>query len=64
MFRNYVGGVGGGTTQRIHAYLFDNELFRNIEVSWLGSTDRKFEEHELLEAYRQKFKILPKWNKR
>lgn len=64
MFRNFIGGVGGGTTERIHSYLFNEDTFQNIEVSWLESTNRKLDEAQLLEEHKLKYGRLPRWNKR
>lgn len=64
MFRNYIGGVGGGTTQRIHAYLFDKDAFWNIEVAWLKSTNRKADEVQLFEEHRLRYGRLPRWSRR
>jgi len=64
MFRNYIGGTGGGTTQRIHGYLFDKNTYKNIEVAWAESLDRKSQESILLEEHRLKYGRLPSWNRR
>jgi len=64
MFKNFIGGTGGGTTQRIHSYLFKDDTYKNIEVAWIESSKRKAQESVLLEEYQSKHGRLPKWNKR
>ncbi len=64
MLRNYIGGVGGGTTQRIHSYLFDGDNYKNIEIAWMESSNRKSQESILIEEYRLKHGRLPRWNRR
>lgn len=64
MFKNFIGGTGGGTTQRIHSYLFDGDTYKNIEVTWIESSNRKSQESMLLEEYRLKHGRLPRWNRR
>jgi hypothetical protein len=35
IFGNYVGGAGGGTTQRIHNELFGNKNVTHVEIAWI-----------------------------
>lgn len=39
IFGNYLGGVGGKTTQRIHEYLFEKRWLEKTEISWVTSKD-------------------------
>src|SRR5437879_5947410 len=36
---NYLGGIGGETTQRIHSHIFTDFLIDRIEVAWQGTGD-------------------------
>jgi predicted GIY-YIG superfamily endonuclease len=47
LFANHLGGVGGSTTQRIHAELFAPEVLAGIEVAWVVSKDWKGLEIEM-----------------
>ena len=55
MYRNYIGGVGGGTTQRIHSILFQNENYEKVEVAWIKSQNRKADESILLNEYTRRY---------
>jgi len=63
LFGNYIGGVGGGTTQRIHALLFEKGAIIDTEVAWKEVTDDASEEKQLREAYFEQYGRLPPWNK-
>jgi predicted GIY-YIG superfamily endonuclease len=62
-FGNYIGGVGGRTTQRIHALLFEKGAITDIDVAWKEATDHTSEEKRLRQAYFQQEGHLPIWNK-
>ncbi len=66
IFGNYLGGVGGSTTQRIHSALFSENAIDVVEVSWLETSDGMEAEHkekELRNAYRRERGRLPKWDR-
>lgn len=60
---NYIGGVGGETTQRLHELLFSKDWITNVEVAWMETDGYKEKETELKEEYRKKYGRLPQWNK-
>lgn len=65
LFANHLGGVGGSTTQRVHASLFEPEVLAGIEVTWLVSQEWKALEIEL----KRQFGLLgsarlPRWVRR
>jgi len=64
LFGNYIGGVGGKTTRRIHHYLFDRGAITDTEVSWKEVRDYKQEEASLRQHYREQQGRLPLWNMR
>lgn len=39
IFKNYIGGAGGSTTQRIHSNLFDDGMIDHVEIAWLETAD-------------------------
>ena len=61
---NYLGGIGGKTTQRIHNNLFEKNYINNVEISWKIVDNFKNEERDLRKNYLQKHGELPPWNKR
>ena len=63
LFGNYIGGVGGGTTQRIHALLFEEGDITDTEVAWKESPDHTSAEMRLRQAYFEQAGQLPTWNK-
>ena len=63
VFGNYIGGVGGETTQRVHELLFLEGQIASVEVAWIEIDGYKEKEAELKEEYRRKYGRLPKWNK-
>ena len=66
IFAEYLGGVGGRTTQRIHAALFRNNLVDHVEVAWLETKD-KAEAHrkegEFRNAYKRANARRPVWDR-
>ena len=63
IFGNYIGGVGGETTQRIHELLFAEGQIAKVEVAWIEVDEYTDKEAELKEEYRKKHGHLPRWNK-
>ena len=63
VFGNYIGGVGGETTQRVHELLFSQGQIAKVEVAWIKTAGYTEKEAELKEEYRKKYGRLPKWNK-
>ncbi len=66
IFGNYLGGVGGSTTQRIHAELFQNNMLRRVEIAWVATTDKtdaERREKEFRSAFRQKHGSRPPWDR-
>lgn len=64
LYRNYIGGVGGSTTQRIHNILFQDDNYKKVEISWKETKSRKADESRLLVEYTRRYGQLPLWNKR
>lgn len=58
LFGNYLGGVGGCTTKRIHGLLFKEDWIRVVEVSFKAVRDYAAAERKLIQ------KIHPPWNLR
>jgi len=66
MFRNYIGGVGGGTTQRIHAELFVSDMIDRVEVAWLQTEDKAQavrKEKEFRAEYKKVVGRRPIWDR-
>jgi hypothetical protein len=61
IFGNYLGGVGGGTTKRINALLFNHGEVVGIELAWLETQLYEDKETELKERYRSTHGRLPVW---
>jgi hypothetical protein len=47
LFGNHLGGVGGATTQRIHAELFAPDVLASVEVAWVVTDNWKGLEIEM-----------------
>lgn len=62
MFKNYIGGTGGGTTQRIHDLLLNKCEVWDTEVAWRKSSNLKEDERRLREVYCSVHGNLPEWN--
>jgi hypothetical protein len=65
LFGNHLGGVGGDTTQRIHAVLFQDDTVARVEVTWVVSESWRMLEAEL----KRQFGLLggtrlPRWVRR
>lgn len=66
IFGNYLGGVGGETTKRIHHDLFRDNTVEHVQLAWLRTTDEgeaKRKETELRDTYRKMHGRLPKWDR-
>jgi len=61
--RNYLGGQGGKTTQRIYQNLIGKHYLNKINVSWHGSSSSRKLEAELLRSFEDKYHQLPVWNR-
>ena len=59
VFGNYIGGVGGTTTQRIHSQLFDGDWFTKIQISWIETEDPRQEERRLIQQHKKDHGKLP-----
>jgi hypothetical protein len=65
IFGNYLGGVGGDTTQRIHAQLFGNDMIDRIEFAWFETKDKaeaESKEREFRDAYKRANGKRPAWD--
>lgn len=63
LFGNYIGGVGGETTQRIHELLFSEGQITEVEIAWIEVDEYMDKEAELKDEYRKEHSRLPRWNK-
>lgn len=63
IFGNYLGGVGGATTKRLHEMLFLEMKVTEVELAYEETVAFRERETELKEAYRQRQGRLPRWNK-
>jgi hypothetical protein len=66
IFGNYLGGVGGETTQRIHHALFSGNVIDGVELAWLETRDEqeaKRKEDEFRNAYKKKHGRRPAWDR-
>lgn len=66
MFKNYIGGVGGATTQRIHTELFANNMIDLVEVAWLQTEDKaqaERKEKEFRAEYKKVHGRRPIWDR-
>ncbi len=63
IFGNYLGGVGGKTTQRIHKLLFEEGYSKRTEISWAITENFRELEKDLRIGYLREHKELPPWNK-
>ena len=65
MFGNYLGGVGGETTQRLHGYLFQEGFIAVVEVAWFPGEKESAMEDALKDEYKAAHDgNLPPWNRR
>ena len=65
IFGNYVGGVGGTTTQRIHEQLFVNGMISRVEIAWIETRDQaeaKSKETEFRRTYKKTHGKRPAWD--
>ena len=61
IFGNYIGGIGGAMTQRIHEMLFNESYIE--KVSFKNCDDYKDEEKRLRKIFLRIHSSLPTWNK-
>ena len=62
-FKEYLGGSGGQTTQRIHKLLFEENFLEKTEISWVITENFKKLETDLKIKYYQEHGGWPPWNK-
>ena len=65
IFGNYLGGVGGTTTQRIHAELFITGMICRLEIAWIKAKDQaeaKSKESQLRREYKLQRGKRPPWD--
>ena len=63
IFGNYLGGVGGETTQRIHKLLFEEGAIADTEIAWKQTLNHKLEEKRLRHSFYKAKGRLPLWNR-
>ncbi len=62
---NFLGGIGGDTTRRIHKELFSNNMIDRVELAWIETKNGKeagYKESKFREAYKQTNGRRPKWD--
>jgi len=64
MFGNYIGNIGGKTTQRIHRLLFEKEYIKRVTIGFKICDEIKTEEKRLLHQFIKRYGEKPIWNKR
>lgn len=62
LFANYIGGVGGPTTKRIHSLLFVDGFIDKVKVGFKMCEGYKSEEKRLRNSFRRIYGALPLWN--
>jgi len=63
IFGNYLGGVGGGTTQRIHKLLFEEGYLEKTDIGWALTKEFRKLEKDLKMEFEREHRELPPWNK-
>jgi hypothetical protein len=66
LFAEYIGGVGGSTTQFIHGKLFVEGMINHVEVAWMATKDKaeaERKEKEFCDAYRKAKGRRPAWDR-
>jgi hypothetical protein len=66
IFGNYFGGIGGQTTKRIHAQLFENGMLTKVAIAWVETGDRAEAERiekELRRNYTKVHGHRPPWDR-
>jgi hypothetical protein len=64
LFKNCIGGAGGGTTQWIHNLLFAQSHIAEVEFAWVEINKYQEMEKQLTQAYQEEHGQLPRWMKR
>jgi hypothetical protein len=65
IFGNYIGGVGGSTTQRIHAEIFEKTKPELIEIAWNETSEAaeaKMLESQFRQAFKRAYGRRPVWD--
>jgi len=63
IIKNYLKGVGGQTTKRIHNCLIERKYKNFIEVGLKSTKDYKNLEKKLLDKFEKDHDQLPPWNR-
>ncbi len=66
IFAEYLGGVGGETSQRIYAALFTDNMIDHVELAWLVVKDKgeaEQKEKEFRDAYKKAKGRRPAWER-
>jgi hypothetical protein len=63
IFGNYIGGVGGKTTQRIHKLLFEEGYLKKTKIGWITTENSGKIERNLRIKFKQEHSELPPWNR-
>ena len=62
---NYLGGIGGSTTQRIHHALFEKGMIDRVEIAWIetnSEAEARLKESEYRRAYKKIHGRRPAWD--
>jgi hypothetical protein len=65
IFGNYIGGVGGATTERIHNELFRNKHVSHVEIAWIVTESpavANIQEKQFRAEYKKRVGRLPQWD--
>ena len=64
LFANYLGGLGGDTTRRIHLKLFDEGYISTVELGYIDAVGHVAKEVEFKQRYKNTHHgNLPPWNR-
>ena len=66
ILHDYIAGVGGDTTKRIHRALFANETIERVELAWLVTKDQeeaRRKETEFRNVYKKAHGQRPAWDR-
>jgi len=65
IFKNYIGGAGGATTQRIHDNLFTDAEIEHVEIAWIQTmtgAEAELEEKRFRAKYVREHGHRPLWD--
>jgi hypothetical protein len=65
LFKNYIGGTGGSTTQRIHDNLFTDSFIEHIDIAWIETAtgaDAELKEKRFRAAFFKAHGHRPVWD--